>query len=124
MNTTKIKFLVARHNNEEINVTIGNAEETSLFNSEVIKKYLKNIITKKDTRLDIDLTGIHSINNDWIDMLNFLSRIAKKYNSTIRLVGVEKEVYEMIELIRQYYFFDIQYVKPACKSREHTSSYI
>lgn len=114
MNTTKIKFLVARHNNEEVNVTIGNAEELSLFNSEIIKKYLKNIITKKDTRLDIDLSGIHCINGEWIDTLNFLSRIARKYNSSIRLIGVEREVYEMIELIRQYYFFDIQYVKPAC----------
>jgi anti-anti-sigma regulatory factor len=75
---------------------------------------LKNIITSKGTRLEIDLSGIHSISNEWIDTFNFLSRIARKYNSSVRLTGVEREVFEMIELIRQHYFFDIQHVKPAC----------
>jgi hypothetical protein len=60
------------------------------------------------------MSGIHTINEEWIDTFNFLSRIAKKYNSSVRLIGVEIEVLEMIQLIRQYYFFDIQHVKPAC----------
>lgn len=114
MDTKKVKFQVVQHNRKEMNVNFGDAEEMSVFNTEVIKKYLKNIITKKGTRLEIDLTGIHSINEDWIDTFNFLSRMAKKNNSSVRLIGVENEVLEMIELIRQYYHFDIQYVKPAC----------
>jgi anti-anti-sigma regulatory factor len=114
MITKKVKFLVVQNINEDMEISVGGADEISLFNADVIKKYLKKIITTKGTRLDIDLTGIHSINEDWIDTLNFLSRLARKYNSSIRLVGVEREVYEMIELIRKYYFFDIQFVKQAC----------
>ena len=114
MNTKKVKFLVVRHNQKEANVTFGKAEEMSVFNTSMIKQYLKNIIARKGTQLEIDLSGVHSINEDWIDTLNFLSRIARKYNSSVRLIGVESEVLEMIELIRQYYFFDIQHVKPAC----------
>jgi anti-anti-sigma regulatory factor len=114
MDTKKVKFKVVRHNQKDVDAAFGKAVEMSLFNSDIVKDYLKKIITKKGTKLEIDLSGIHSINNDWIDTFNFLSRIARKYNSSVRLIGVEREVLEMIELIRQHYFFDIQHVKPAC----------
>jgi anti-anti-sigma regulatory factor len=114
METKKVKFSVLRHNQKDVNAAFGKAVEMSLFNSDIVKQYLKKIITQKGTQLEIDLSGIHSINNDWIDTFNFLSRIAKRYNSSVRLVGVERNVLEMIELIRQHYFFDIQNVKPAC----------
>lgn len=114
MNTKRVKFVVVRRRQKNVNVSFGRAEEMSLFNTDIIKQYLKNIITRKGIHLEIDLSGIHSINDEWIDTLNFLSRIAKKYNSSIRLTGVEREVLEMIELIREHYFFDIQHVKPAC----------
>lgn len=110
----KVKFLVVQQNEKDVNVAFGKPEEIALFNAGAVKKYLKNIITRKGIQLEIDLSGIHSINDEWIDTFNFLSRIAKKNNSSVRLTGVEIEVLELIELIRRYYFFDIQHVKPAC----------
>jgi anti-anti-sigma regulatory factor len=114
MDTKKVKFRVVRRNQNDANATFGKAVEMSLFNSDIVKEYLKKIITQKGTQLEIDLSGIHSINNDWIDTFNFLSRVARKYNSSVRLIGVESKVLEMIELIRQHYFFDIKHIKPAC----------
>jgi anti-anti-sigma regulatory factor len=114
MDTQKVKFQVMQRNQKVEDAEFGRAVEMSIFNTGIVKQYLKKIITRKGTQLDIDLSGIHSINEDWIDTFNFLSRMARKYNSSVRLIGVEKEVLEMIELIRKYYHFDIQHVKPAC----------
>ena len=114
MKTKKVKFIAAQRNQKDMNGSFGNTAEIYLYYRGTIKQSLKNLVTIKGTQLEIDLSGIHSINNDWIDTFNFLSRLAKKYNSSVRLVGVEKEVLEMIDLIRQYYFFDIQHIKPAC----------
>ncbi len=114
MHLKKVKFLVGRQISNEKNLSGSKAAEMSLSNLEATRLYLKNLLTRKGIMLEIDLAGIHSINNEWIDTFNYLSRIARKYDSSIRLVGVEAEVLEMIDLIRQYYFFDIKHILPAC----------
>lgn len=112
MEKKKIKFLLAEQINHNSEFKIMTPDSISMMSAEALKAYIKKIITQRNTRLEIDLSGIHNIDNEWFDAFNFLSRLGRKYGSSITLTGVENDVMEIIELIRKYYFFDIQAVEP------------
>jgi len=95
----------------QIRVSFKDQEALLSFKFDFIREYLKNLITKRDTTMEIDLNGIHSIDNEIIDTLNFLYRLGKKFNSKLVLKNVEPEVFEMISLARKYYVFDVKQVE-------------
>ena len=112
MEKKKIKFLLAEEINQNTELKIKTPESISMMSAQVLRNFIKGLITTRNTHLEIDLSGIHSIDNEWFDTFNFLSRLARKYGSSITLVGVESDVMEIIDLIRKYYFFDIRAVEP------------
>lgn len=112
MEKKRIKFLLAEQINHNSELKIMTSDSTSMMSAQVLRNFIKGIITTPNTQLEIDLSGIHTIDNEWFDTFNFLSRLARKYGSSITLTGVENDVMEIIELIRKYYFFDIRTVEP------------
>ena len=112
MNKKRISFREAITNGALNDMVLQNLGNIAKLNHEVLKEYMKKIVCAGNTHLEIDLSGVHNIDNEWFDTFNFLSRLAKKYGSQVTLTGVESEVMEIIELIRKYYFFDIREVQP------------
>jgi anti-anti-sigma regulatory factor len=94
-----------------IKVSFGDHETLLNLKFDFIRQYLKDLIIKRGTLMEFDMSGIHYIDNEIIDTLNFLYRMGKKFNSTLVLKSVEPEVYEMIELAKKYYVFDIKHIE-------------
>ncbi len=113
MEKKKVSFKVAATNSRGNQLGMLPPERLALMSADVIMEYLKKIIMQKGTHLEIDLAGIHDIDNRWFDAFNLLSRLSRKYGSSVTLTGVEPDILEIIELIRKYYFFDIRVVEPA-----------
>lgn len=105
-------ILIERHATRQIRVSFKNSEALLSLKFDFIREYLKDLITKRGTLMEINLNGIQFIDNEIIDTLNFLYRLGKKYNSGLALKAVEPEVFEMIDLARKYYVFDIKQVEP------------
>ena len=101
-----------RNEGKEVLVSFRNHGNLGLLKHGFIRFTLKEQVRNKGTRLVIDLTGIKFIDAESIDTLNLLSRLGRKYNSSIWLKGVEPEVVELLELARKYSVFDIQHVEP------------
>jgi len=104
-------IMIKRSAKQHIRVSFNDHETLMSLKFDFIRQYLKDLITKRGTRMEIDLNGIHFIDNEIIDTLNFLYRIGKKFNSLVVLKSVEPEVFEMISLAKKYYVFDIQHVE-------------
>lgn len=113
MEKKKIRFMLLEPMGPGPQMKISTPDSMAMMSPQVLRNFLKDLITHRETHLEIDLSGIHTMDNEWFDTFNFLSRLARKYGSSITLTGVESEVMEIIELIRKYYFFDIRVVEPA-----------
>ncbi len=104
-------IMIERSTTRHIRVSFNDQEALSSLKFDFIREYLKDLITKRGTQIEIDLNGIHFIDNEIIDVLNFLYRIGRRFNSGLVLKSVEPEVFDMINLARKYYVFDIQHVE-------------
>jgi anti-anti-sigma regulatory factor len=113
MKQTAVNFLITQNKDNKVGISFNNSDQLTKANMGVIRQYLTEIITNPGTTLEIDLTGIHFIDNSGYDTLNLLSRIGRKYGSSILLKGVSIEVYEMIKLLKKYYVFDVQNIDAA-----------
>ena len=105
-------IMIERYAARQIRVSFKDHEALSSLKFDFIRQYLKDLITKRGTSMEINLNNIHFIDNEIIDTLNFLYRLGRKFNSGLVLKSVEPEVVEMITLARKYYVFDIQHVEP------------
>ena len=85
---------------------------TNLSKSEAnaLRSTFSNQLMRDKTHLELDLRRIKMMDRFFIDTLNLLSRLARRYNSTISLVNVSIELYELIELVKRYSVFDVQSV--------------
>ena len=101
-----------RNEGKEVLVSFRNHGNLSLLRHGYIRFTLKEQIRNRGTRLIMDLTGIKFIDSDSLDTLNLLSRLGRKYDSSIWLKGVEPEVIELLELVKKYSVFDIQHIEP------------
>ena len=90
-----------------------NVSKLTVLNSEAIKLGLLELATKRNKQLEINLSGINFIDSAIIDIFNLLSRIAHRYNSTVKLTNVSEDVVELIELVKVHAVFDIKHVLPA-----------
>ena len=109
----KDDILIERRGVREIHVSFRNHGNLTLLKYDYIRFALKELITSYGTKLIIDLTGVKFIDSTAFDTLNLLSRLGRKYNSSITLTGVESEVMEMIRLVKKYSVFDINHVQTA-----------
>jgi anti-anti-sigma regulatory factor len=113
MNQAKVNFLIIQNKENKIGVSFNNSDQLTKNNMGVIRHYLTELISKPGTSLEIDLTGIHFIDNTGYDTLNLISRIGKNYGSSISLKGVGTEIYEIINLFKKYYVFDVKDINAA-----------
>lgn len=110
----KDDILIERRNAREAHVSFRNHGNLALLKYDYIRFALKELITSSyGTKLIIDLTGVKFIDSTAFDTLNLLSRLGRRYNSSITLTGVEPEVMEMISLVKKYSVFDINHIQTA-----------
>lgn len=103
----KIEKFAAR----QIRISFKDHETLLNLKFDFIRQYLIDLITKRDTLMEFDLNGIHFMDHEIIDILNYLYRIGRKFNSRLVLKNVEPETFEIIGLAKKYYVFDIKQVE-------------
>jgi anti-anti-sigma regulatory factor len=108
-----VNFLIVQNKDNKVAVSFNNSDQLTKANMGVIRQYLTDVVANPGTILELDLSGIHFIDNTGYDTLNLISRIGRRYGSSLTLKGVGVEVYEMINLLKKYYVFDIQDIKAA-----------
>jgi anti-anti-sigma factor len=105
-------FLIIEKETNGIKVAFREINKLTVLNAPSIKLGLIDIVTKRNTQLEIDLKGIKFIDSAIIDTLNLLSRMARRYNSRIILINVSDELSELLALVKMHAVFDIQRVLP------------
>jgi anti-anti-sigma regulatory factor len=105
-----------RYANRRVLVSFRNQEKLDILKNAFVKQYLTDLITKRGTLLELDLSGVRFIDGEGFDALNILTRIGRKYNSSLMLKGVEKEVAEMMDLAKRYYIFDVRHIEPSMRA--------
>jgi anti-anti-sigma regulatory factor len=105
------KIVIEKNDAREVQVSFRNHGNLALLKHDYIKFTLKELITKKGTRVIIDLAGVKFIDSDAFDILNLLSRLGKKYDSTVSLTNVEPETMELITMVKKYCVFDISRIQ-------------
>jgi len=112
----KINMVTIRYNQKKVLVSFRNQENLGILKNSFVRQYLTDLITKRGTLLELDLSGIRFIDSEGFDTLNILTRIGRKYDSSLMLKGVEKEVIEMMNLAKRYYVFDVRHIEPALRA--------
>lgn len=100
-----------RNEGKEVLVSFRNHGNLSLLKHDYFRFTLMEQVRSRGTRLIMDLTGIKTIDSASLDTLNLLSRLGRKYDSSIWLKGVEPEIIELLKLARKYSVFDIQHIE-------------
>jgi ABC-type transporter Mla MlaB component len=108
----RVNIVTIQYNSRKVLVSFRNQEKLDILKNTFVKQYLTDLITKRGTLLELDLKGVRFIDNEGFDTLNILTRIGQKYNSSLMLKGVEKEVIEMMDLAKRYYVFNVRHIEP------------
>ena len=103
-------FLIVRNNNNRTKASFRNVNRLTVLNSEAIRLGLLDIVTIRNSELEIDLKGVKFIDSSVVDTFNLLSRMARRYNSRVLLSNVSAELSELIELVKLHSVFDIKHV--------------
>ena len=109
-------MVTVRYSQHRVLVSFRNQENLGILKNSFVRQYLTDLITKRGTLLELDLNGVRFIDSQGFDTLNILTRVGRKYNSSLMLKGVEKEVIEMMNLARRYYVFDVRHIEPALRA--------
>ena len=104
------RFLHIAKKGTMVVASFRNTKKLTVLNAEALKLGLLDVITNRNTVLEINLAGIKFIDSSIIDILNFLSRVAQRFNSKVILTHVEGELMELIELVKLHSIFDIREV--------------
>jgi len=112
----KLNMVTIRYNPKKVLVSFRNQENLGILKNSFVRQYLTDLITKRGTLLELDLSGVRFIDSEGFDTLNILTRVGRKYDSSLMLKGVEKEVIEMINLAKRYYIFDVRHIEPALRA--------
>ena len=72
---------------------------------------LKELIEQKNILITIELNNIQMLGENDFDSLNMLARLAKLSNSRIVLNNVSQRMQELIDLIKSYTVFEVDYLK-------------
>lgn len=111
------QFLIIRNENNKAEASFRNNKLTVL-NSEALRLGLLEIVTTRNSELEINLSGIKFIDSSIIDVFNILFRMAKRFNSGVYLSHVGAELLELIELVKLHSVFDIRKVVPEIKPKK------
>lgn len=103
------QFLILRNKGNKA-VASFRSNKITVLNSEAIRLGLLDVVTTRNSELEIDLTGVKFIDSSVIDVFNILWRMAKRFNSRVYLTHVGTELYELIELVKLHSVFDIKKV--------------
>lgn len=110
------QFLIIRNDKNKAEASFRNYKLTVL-NSEALRLGLLEIVTTRDSELEINLSGVKFIDSSIIDVFNILYRMAKRFNSKVYLSHVEEGLLELIELVKLHSVFDIRKVIPEVEQR-------
>ncbi|MBN2348914.1 MAG: STAS domain-containing protein [Bacteroidales bacterium] len=97
-----INFIIIQHQRTNVNVSFEKTDKINVHNAEIVKYNLAEIIRVPHTNLILSLGGIRFIDSAGFRALNFISRIAKNYNSSIVLKDVDKDLFELFDLVKKF----------------------
>jgi anti-anti-sigma regulatory factor len=117
MKREKNNFLAIRNGDKKAVVSFKNIHHLSAQSVGVVRKELINLVTTRNSEIVIDLSGIQMIDSLVFDVLNLLSRMARRYNSIIYLTRIDVELMEIIKLIQDYLVFDLKILKEGKESK-------
>ena len=112
METINIHAINKVRHETVIEVSLNAISRLTVLNAESIKNRLMHIISNRGTVLFLNVEDLRFVDSKGFDILNQLSRVARKYNSKLTLVNVDHELMELISLVKQYGIFDIDEVIP------------
>ncbi|QQS49886.1 MAG: STAS domain-containing protein [Bacteroidota bacterium] len=110
METIFAKFLVIRNTMNGKLVSFTGVDRLTVQNTIGIREILMDMVTKRGSELEIDLSAIRFIDSHMMDTLNLLSRMSRRYGSRVVLTHVTPEVWEFIQLVKLHSVFDINKV--------------
>ncbi len=103
-------FLYVRKSENKTVALFREMNQLTVPDSEAIRLKLIDIVTKRNSELEINLLGIKFIDSSIIDVFNLLYRMAKRFNSKVIITHVNEELMELIELVKIHAVFDIRTV--------------
>lgn len=112
MKQGNFNFLTVKNKKKIAYVSFKRISKLSVLNCEILKHSLIDIVTMPGTVLEIDLSGIKFIDSSGFDLLNIVSRMARKYSSQVVLKNAGSEVMELIELVKKHAVLDIKNIQP------------
>jgi ABC-type transporter Mla MlaB component len=80
-----------------------------------IKNQIIDFALMQNMVIEIDLQGIRFIDNSIVDLFNLVSRVGRRRNSRIVLINVNRELIELLDLIKIYSVLDIREIIPETK---------
>ena len=104
-------FFIVRNKDKKAVASFRDIQNLTALNSEDIRLGLLDIVTTKNREIEIDLSGIKLIDSSVFDTFNLLSRLAKRFHSFFYFTHVNKELMELIELVKSHAVFDIRILK-------------
>jgi anti-anti-sigma regulatory factor len=104
-------FFIVRNKDKKAVASFRGTQNLTVLDSEDIRLGLLDIVTTKNCEIEVDLRGIKLIDSSVFDTFNLLSRLAKRFNSFFYFTHVNKELMELIELVRSHAVFDIRILK-------------
>ena len=117
MDTLSINQIISQKRETIIEVSLDSINRLSVLNANIIKPQLMNFVSNQGTTVLLNLNGLNFIDSTGFDCLNQVSRVARRHHSSLKLLNVESELIELINLVKEYAVFDIDSVIPV--SREY-----
>ena len=113
MQRGEINFIIIRHKRTNVNVSFENTDKINVFNVEKIKNNLVEIVRVPNTNLILSFKGVKFIDSSGFRALNFISKLAKNYNSSLVLKDVNKELFELFDLVKKFGRLDVKNIHRA-----------
>lgn len=104
-------ILILKANFKKAEASFRTTNKLTVLNSENIRLELLDIVTNRNTELELNLHGINFIDSSIIDTFNILYRMAKRFNSVVFMTHVSPDLMELIKLVRVHSVFDIRVVR-------------
>lgn len=98
--------LLTNEGNHTIRVRMANVPRNiRIFNN--LKREIMSFVTRCGMHLLIDVSGLSYMSTQEFEYIKMLSTIARKNGSDVQMIGIEPELEEIITLMQQFTFFDI-----------------
>lgn len=87
--------------------TFDNISRLNILNSKDVELQLLPLVSKTESKLTLNLSGIKFIDSSGFETLLSLYKVAKINNSNLNLINLSEELVELIKLVELDYVFQL-----------------